>query len=195
MNYPITLTFKLLALASQIYVRDANGNLLGYVKQKLLKLKEDINVFADENQTQLLFNIKADRVFDFSAKYNFTDSAGRMFGSIKRQGMRSIWRTHYQISDVNDQLILEIHEENAWVKVIDALVGEIPILGMFTGYMFNPAYIVSRTDNTPIVRLKKQPAFFESKFEVSTQAQLSQSEESLVLLGVLTMTLLERARG
>ena len=195
MNYPITLTFKLLALASQIYVRDANGTLLGYVKQKLLKLKEDINVFADENQTQLLFNIKADRVIDFSARYNFTDSTGRVLGSIKRQGMRSLWKTHYQISDASDQMILEIHEENAWVKVIDAVVGEIPIIGMFTGYMFNPAYIVSRVDNTPIVRLSKQPAFFESKFEVSTQAQISQSEESLVLLGVLTMTLLERARG
>ena len=44
MNYPLNLSFKLLALASQIYVRDANGNLIGYVKQKLLKLKEDINV-------------------------------------------------------------------------------------------------------------------------------------------------------
>jgi len=61
--------------------------------------------------------------------------------------------------------------------------------------MFNPAYIVSRMDNTPVVRLQKQPAFFESKFEVSAQAQLSESEESLVLLGVLAMTLLERARG
>lgn len=195
MNYPITLTFKLLALASQIYVRDANGNLLGYVKQKLLKLKEDINVFADENQTQLLFNIKADRVIDFSARYNFTDQSGRFLGSIKRQGMRSLWKTHYQISDADNRQILEIREENAWVKVIDALIGEIPVVGMFTGYMFNPAYIVSRSDSTPIARLQKQSAFFESKFEVSTQAQLLQSEESLVLLGVLTMTLLERARG
>lgn len=195
MNYPINLTFKLLALASQIYVRDANGNLLGYVKQKLLKLKEDINVFADENQTQLLFNIKADRVIDFSARYNFTDSSGKFLGSIKRQGMRSLWKTHYQISDAADRQILEIHEENAWVKVIDAIIGEIPIIGMFTGYVFNPAYIVSRMDKTPIVRLQKQPAFFESKFEISTQAQISESEESIVLLGVLTMTLLERARG
>ncbi len=62
MNYPIDFSFKLLALASQIYVRDASGNMLGYVKQKLFKLKEDINIFADESQTKQLFNIKADRV-------------------------------------------------------------------------------------------------------------------------------------
>ena len=49
MNYPIELSFKLLAIASQIYIRDANGQLTGYVKQKLFKLKEDINIFADES--------------------------------------------------------------------------------------------------------------------------------------------------
>src|SRR5215203_599441 len=78
MNYPLKLSFKLLALASQIYIRDANGELLGYVRQKLLKLKEDINVFADEQQTTHLYNIKADRMIDFSARYNFTDSQGRI---------------------------------------------------------------------------------------------------------------------
>ena len=195
MNYPITLTFKLLALASQIYVRDRDGRLLGYVKQKLLKLKEDINVFADENQTQLLYNIKADRVLDFSAKYNFTDADGVFLGSIKRQGMRSLWRTNYQISDADDQQLMEIHEENVWIKVIDALVGEIPIVGMFTGYLFNPAYIVSRENQSPVARLQKQPAFFEGKFELSAQAPMSESEEPLIFLGVLTMTLLERGRG
>jgi len=195
MNYPLTLTFKLLTLGTRIYVRDANKNLIGFVRPKRFKLKEDISVFADENQTRILFNIKADRIIDFSARYNFVDSGGNFLGSIKRQGMRSLWKTHYQISDAGDRQILEIHEENAWIKIVDSLVGEIPILGMFTGYVFNPAYIVSRMDNTPIVRLQKQPALFEGKFQAVTEAQLSQSEESLVLLGVLTMTLLERNRG
>jgi hypothetical protein len=81
MNFPLSLSFKLLALANQIYVRDANGNLLGYVKQKMFKLKEDINIFADEQQTQLLFNIKADRMIDWSANYSFTDSRGSFLGS------------------------------------------------------------------------------------------------------------------
>ncbi|HEV8158772.1 MAG TPA: hypothetical protein VGP58_07070 [Pyrinomonadaceae bacterium] len=195
MNYPIELTFKLLALASQIYIRDANGNLIGYVKQKLFKLKEDINVFADESQTKLLFNIKADRVIDISARYNFTSSSGQFIGSIKRQGMRSIWKAHYEISDANNQQVLQISEENAWTKVFDALVGEVPVVGMFSGYLFNPAYIMSRTDGSPIIRLEKQPAFFESKFLLTPQAQLSDNQESLVLLGSLMLTLMERRRG
>lgn len=195
MNYPLNLSFKILALASQIYIRDANGNLLGYVKQKMFKLKEDINVFADEAQTQLRFNIKADRIIDFSAKYNFTDAGGRSLGAIKRQGMKSLWKANYEVDNAAGQQILRIREENGWVKVVDSIVGELPIVGMFTGYFFNPSYIVERTDGTPLIRLKKQPAFLEGKFEVSSLAQLNQEEETLSLLSLLMMTLLERNRG
>jgi uncharacterized protein YxjI len=195
MNFPIDLSFKLLALASQIYIRDANGNLMGYVKQKLLKLKEDINVFSDETQTNVLFNVKADRVIDFSARYNFTSGSGQPLGSIKRQGMRSIWKANYEVMDAGGNQVIQIHEESAWVKVADALIGELPIIGMFTGYLFNPAYIVSRMDSSPVLRLQKQPAFFESKFKLDSQGQMSPDEETLVLLSVLTMVLLERARG
>ena len=195
MNYPIDLSFKILALASQIYIRDENGNLIGYVKQKLLKLKEDINVYADESQSQLRFNIKADRVLDFSARYNFTDSRGNRLGSIKRQGMRSLWKAKYDIFDSGDRQVFQIHEEKGWIKVIDSLLGEVPVLGMFTGYFFHPAYIVSKADGTPVARMQKQPAFFEGKFRLSEIGDLPENDEVLVLLSVLTMTLLERGRG
>jgi uncharacterized protein YxjI len=195
MNFPVDFTFKILALASQIYVRDAHGALIGYVKQKLLKLKEDINVFTDESQTHVLFNIKADRIIDFSARYTFRDGAGNVLGSIKRQGMRSLWKANYEITDAADNHLMTINEENGWVKVIDAFAGEIPILGMFTGYFFNPSYIMSRVDGTPVARLAKQPAFLEGKFQVTPQAPLTPEEETRMLLSFLMMTLLERARG
>src|SRR5688500_18716745 len=195
MNYPIDLSFKILALASQIYIRDENGNLIGYVKQKLLKLKEDINVYADESQSQLRFNIKADRVLDFSARYNFTDSRGNRLGSIKRQGMRSLWKAKYDICDSGDRQVYQINEEKGCIKVIDSLLGEVPVLGMFTGYFFHPAYIVSKADGTPVARMQKQPAFFEGKFRLSEIGDLPENDEVLVLLSVLTMTLLERGRG
>ena len=61
MNFPLELRFKILAIASQIAVRDASGNLLCYVKQKAFKLKEAVTVFGDEEQTRPLYTIKADR--------------------------------------------------------------------------------------------------------------------------------------
>lgn len=195
MKYPLELSFKLLAIASQIYIRDADGNLIGYVKQKLFKLKEDINVFADEGQTRHLYNIKADRVLDFSAKYNFTDAGGNSIGSIKRQGMRSIWRANYEIFDAGSNAVLKVNEENGWVKVIDSLIGELPVVGMFAGYFFNPSYIISRIDGTQIARLQKQPAFFEGKFQLSSLIHMSEADEIQVFLSALATALLERSRG
>ena len=195
MNFPLSLTFKLLALANQIYVRDAHGNLLGYVKQKFFKLKEDINIFADEQQTQLLFNIKADRMIDWSANYSFTDSRGSYLGSIKRQGMRSIWKANYDISDSSGNLFYKIREENGWVKVADAIFGELPLVGILSGYVFNPTYIVERMDGTPVALIKKQPAMFEGKFTLTNLSPLPTEEETRIVLGVLMMTLLERRRG
>jgi len=195
MNFPLSLSFKLLALANQIYVRDANGNLLGYVKQKMFKLKEDINIFADEQQTQMLFNIKADRMIDWSANYSFTDSRGNHLGGIKRQGMRSIWKASYDIFDSRGTQVYKIHEENGWIKVADALFGELPIVGILSGYVFNPSYVVERMDGTPVAHLKKEPAMFEGKFVLTNLSQLSTEEETRIVLGVLMMTLLERRRG
>jgi hypothetical protein len=37
---------------TRLSMHDASGNLVAFVKPKRFKLKEDINVFADENQTR-----------------------------------------------------------------------------------------------------------------------------------------------
>lgn len=192
--YPLTLSFKLVALAPQLSVTDANGQLVVYVKQKLFKLKEAVTVFGDERQSQPLYSINADRILDFSARYNFATTQGSALGSVKRHGMKSIWKTHYEIMD-GDATVMGINEENPWIKVIDALFSEIPIVGMFSGYVFHPVYLVTRQDGTLVMRLEKQPAFFEGKFRVEKKAALSETEEQRVLLSLVMMLLLERSRG
>ena len=196
-TYPLKLSFKLIAMAPQIYVRDANGQNLMYVKQKLLKLKEDIGVFTDESKQQQLFNINADRVIDWSARYHFTSMyTQQRFGSVKREGMRSLWRASYHIDNANEQTTHIIKEGNPWTKVMDGLFGEIPVLGMFSGYVFHPEYlVVPAGSKSPVMRMKKQPAFFEGVFDIEALAQLDDDAEARILLSLLMMLLLERRRG
>lgn len=194
MEYPLQLSFKLLAIARQVSVTDARGQLVAYVRQKAFKLKEAVTVFADAEQTRPLYTIKADRVLDISARYNFADAAGNYLGSVKRKGMRSVWKAHYDVLE-GEQLLLTITEESAWTKVLDSLVGEIPVVGMFTGYLFHPAYLVKRTNGAVVMRLEKRPAFFEGKFELTRHGDLDEREESRALLAVITTVLLERGRG
>ncbi len=193
MQYPLTLSFKKLALSPQIAVTDANGELLFYVKQKLFKLKEAISVFADREQTQQLYTITADRIIDFSARYEFKDQNGIALGSIKRQGRRSLWKAHYDIS-AGDHVAMNIQEENGFVKVMDAIFSEIPIVGMFAGYVFNPVYLITQ-DETVVMRLAKNPSFLESSFTIEEVVDIPESQEIQVILSIIMMTLLERSRG
>lgn len=195
MKFPLSFNFKIIALGNRIFAREADGRLIGFASQKLFKLKEDIRIFADESKNQLVYNIRADRIIDFSARYTFYDGAGRELGSIKRQGMRSIWKAEYELYDAAGSFVMKINEENAWRKVGDYFLSEIPLVGFFTGYFLNPSYIVSRGSGEAVARLAKQPAMFESKFELSTNAPLTENEETLLFLGTLMMAILERARG
>lgn len=195
MNYPLQVSFKILAIAQQLSITDAQGNLIFYVKQKAFKLKEAVTVFADLQQTQPLYTINADKVLDFSARYRFADRNGQPIGSVKRQGMKSIWKARYDIMD-GENPVMMISEESAWTKVFDSLLGEVPILGMFTGYFFHPAYRVTPPDGAMLLlRLEKQPAFFEGKFVIEKHAEMPPQEEIRALLSLIMMILLERGRG
>ena len=194
MNYPLQLSFEILSLARKLSVIDATGNLTFFVKQKMFKLKESVTVFADAEQKLPLYELKADRVIDFSASYHFNDARGTHVGTVRRKGMKSIWRARYDIVNGSSRA-LTIQEANPWAKVCDALLCEIPILGMFSGYVFHPEYIVAREDGTALMRLKKEPAFFQGKFSIEKLAAVSEEEETRILLSLIMMVLLERQRG
>ena len=194
MDYPLFIEFKKIALARQFSIYDVNGNMICYVKQKLFKLKELIKVHQEREQINLLYSIKADRIIDFSAKYTFFDKNDVPFGAIKRKGGRSLWRAHYILAGENNQE-LTLQEDSVFIRFMDAFFQQIPILGCCSGLVFNPSYTVARPDGTPLMRAKKMPALFESKFKLEILGQMGEAEEIKVLLGIMMMLILEKARG
>ena len=195
LQYPLFLKFKLTTLSSDFTITDSNENSLAYVRQKMFKLKEDVVVFNNESKSQENFRIRANQWIDFNASYAITDSFGKNLGKIARKGMRSIWKATYNIFDQNDTQKYKVQEENAWVKVLDGMVGEIPIIGMFTGYFLNPSYIVHDNNGKEIYRLKKMPSFFGRKFQLDQINDIADEDETLVVLSLMMMVLLERAKG
>lgn len=195
LQYPLFLKFKLTTLSSDFTITDSNENSLAYVRQKMFKLKEDVVVFNNESKSQENFRIRANQWIDFNASYAITDSFGKNLGKIARKGMRSIWKATYNIFDQNDTQKYKVQEENAWVKVLDGMVGEIPIIGMFTGYFLNPSYIVHDNNGKEIYRLRKMPSFFGRKFQLDQINDIPDHEETLVVLSLMMMVLLERAKG
>lgn len=196
LNYPLDFKFKITTLASDFNITDRNGNYVAYVRQKMFRLKEDVIVFSDESRTKELFNIKANQWIDFNASYMMTDLlTGKKFGSLARKGVRSIWKARYDIIDEKDRPIYQINEDNGWIKVFDSFLGEIPILGMLTGYFLNPSYTVKDNAGKEYFRLKKMPSLVGRRFQLERLIDIDDEDESLVVLSFLMMVLLERARG
>ena len=137
MQYPLTLSFKLIALAPQVTITDAGGETIFYVKQKLFNSRSTCRSLRTRPEPLLLADIKANKVIDWSARYNFTSPDGSALGSVGRKGMRSLFKAHYEtFVGADESHDFDIQEENALAKIGDSVFGSIPVLGMLTVIFF-----------------------------------------------------------
>lgn len=194
-SFPVTFQFKISTFSNDFTASDVDGRIVAYVKQKMFKLKESIQIYSDESKTKINYTIKADRWLDFSAAYAFYDENENEFGKIVRKGWRSIWKAQYEIIDEFEKPQYKIEEENAFVKVFDSLLGEIPIINFFTGYLFNPSYVLTDNKGQAILRMKKLRSFWGRNFELTKIAEIDNNDDDRIMLGCMMMLLLERRRG
>jgi len=194
-QYPLNFKFKISTLSNDFVITDANNNIVSYVKQKMFKLKEDILCYQDESKSKVIYRIKANKWLDFSATYAFFNDQEVEIGKVARKGRASIWKATYEVMDAAGNNDFTIREENPWTKIIDALISQIPIVGMFTGLMFNPSYLVTNNANEQIMRFKKNSSFFGRSFSLDKLTNVENQQEERIVLSLMMMVLLERRRG
>ncbi|MDQ2179685.1 hypothetical protein [Marinifilum sp. D714] len=194
-QFPVNFEFKVSTIANDFTATDADGKILAYVRQKMFKLKEDIQIYSDETRTKQNYSIKADKWLDFSTAYKFLDEDQKEFGKVVRKGWKSIWKAEYKIFNGSEHEKYNIREENGWIKVLDSILSQVPVLGILTGYLFNPSYIVKDQDEQEIIRLKKMPSFFGRRFELTKLGEMDEEDDDRIMLSLMMMILLERRRG
>ncbi len=195
-RFPLNFQFKIFTPSNDFSVFDADGREIAYTRQKIFKIKESIQIFRSSSNKSELYTIKADRIIDFNAAYTVRRSTdGHILGSIKRSGMKSLWKTHYSLSDAAGNPRYTLHEANPWIALVDGLIGQIPIVGALTGYFLNPSYIIADTQERQVYLLKKQPSFFERKFSLEKLAAAGAEDDVLVLNAAMLLMLMERGDG
>jgi len=195
LSFPLNFQFKIGTLSNDFVARDAAGNMVAYVRQKMLKFKEDVILFSDESRQNELYRIRADRWIDFNANYSFSRSNGEYLGSIGRKGMKSLWKSSYIISDPEKKEEYTISEENPWAKVGDAFLSQVPLVGIVTGYLFNPRYIVKNLNGEIVARLSKKASFFGRNFKLDSVMDIPDEDGERMMLSLMMLVLLERRRG
>ena len=90
------------------------GRPLLFVKQKKLKIKEDIRFRLDPDRDEHLFMIKAKTVFEFRGRHEVLDAHGEPIGLIEKDFTRSLLRSHWRVRDAAGNELFEAHEAN-WI--------------------------------------------------------------------------------
>ena len=83
---------------------------------------------------------------------------------------------------------------------MDGVAGDIPVVGFFTGYIFNPSYLITHATGPKAGQLAmevvKKPSLFARNFWIELHdQQLPEMDQAKLILGMLMVALLERHRG
>lgn len=89
------------------------GNLRFYVKRKAFRLRDELNVYTDEQQSNVALVIKARSVFDFGTTYDVREPGGmEPIGAWRRQGLKSILRDEWTALGPGDVVLGKIQEDS-----------------------------------------------------------------------------------
>ncbi len=188
MEYPLELRYKTTERDPLLTVADATGDLMLITNPTSYENGSAVLVYADAERTALRYTISPDWILDFSIQYHFTDQDGEMLGSVRRDGERSLWRTRFEIMNGGPPN-LQIREENSLAQFMDAIMGEIPLVGAVIPRL---VYLVSAEDGATLVRIEKKPKLFESRFKIEKLSEIDPSEETCILLSLLILVLMEQ---
>jgi uncharacterized protein YxjI len=93
------------------------GRPLLFVKQKKLKIKEDIRFRLSAEDDNHAFMIKSKSVFEFRGRHEVLDADGAVIGLLEKDFRRSLLRSHWRVRDPSGVELLEGHE-TSWVIAI-----------------------------------------------------------------------------
>ncbi|MEM4729913.1 MAG: hypothetical protein QXH42_09185 [Thermoplasmata archaeon] len=177
---------KVLAIGNKYWIEDSAGNILGFSKQKILTLKEDIRVYTDEKMAQELFRIQQTQILDIWGTFAVLDSAsGAPLGYIKRKALTSTFAwDEWDVYDANNVLIGGIHEEEGRGLMRKYLPGG----GLI------PEKMTLKLQGVPVAEINQQFKIIGDIWELNCVNVPPHFDRRVLLGGLLLMGMIERER-
>jgi uncharacterized protein YxjI len=105
------------------------GQPVCYVQQKRLKIREEINFFADESQQEVVLRIKKRNVLEFHGIANVLLPDGTVIGQLRKNFGKSLLRSSWEILDVDGNVVATARERSMFMAILRRLWGWIPYVG------------------------------------------------------------------
>jgi len=103
------------------------GGPIAFVRQKRMAIKEDIRFYADEQETEELFRIKARSIFDIgSARYDVADAQGTPIGVLEHVFGKSLLRSTWRVTDADGGEVMMAQERSVPMAIARRIVDFVP---------------------------------------------------------------------
>lgn len=132
-SFIIEQKFTLLANQYRVYetVNGQKGDLVGFAHQKRFRFKEKVDFFTDENQNELAFSVKAEKVLDFHGRFVVSDADHQPIGAIRKAFKESLLRSTWEIMENDEQVAAVIQERSMVMALFRRAWNFIPVLSNF----------------------------------------------------------------
>ena len=140
-RFLIQQVFKALANEYQISIPEPGsteeGEQVLYVKQKKMKIKEDIRFRVPGEEDAHVFMIKAKSVFEFAGKFDVLDANDQKIGDLGKDFKKSLLRSQWVVRDAQENVVLRARESSIFIALLRRFAGLIPYADLLAFIPFN----------------------------------------------------------
>ena len=155
------------------------GRPLLYVKQKKMKIKEDIRFRLTPDDDGHLFMIKSKSVFEFRGRHEVLDADGAVIGMLEKDFRKSLLRSHWHVRDAAGEELLEAHEAS-WII---ALLRRFAQLGpdWFDLLAWLPFNFALRRGDQQVGAYKRVLGKFRDRYVLELEPELKNIDRRLIV--------------
>lgn len=155
------------------------GRPLLFVKQKKMKIKEDIRFRISPDDDDHVFMIKSKSVFEFRGRHEVLDADGAVIGMLEKDFGRSLLRSHWRVRDVAGTEVLEAYEASWVVALVRRLAGVVSEwLSALTWLPFN--FVLLR-DGREVGTYRRVLGKLRDRYVLELQPELAEVDRRLVI--------------
>ncbi|WP_448625269.1 hypothetical protein [Geodermatophilus sp. URMC 64] len=151
---------RITVMVNRYEIRAANpdgseGQLLAFAEQKRMKLKEQVDFYADEAKTRRVFSFKARQVLDVHAEHDVYDENGVVLGSFSKQFGASLLRSTWNLSVPGLQAVGR--ERRPAIAILRRIWDFIPYLGdIWVPFVFHFDFVDTATGRVVLVSERRK---------------------------------------
>lgn len=217
-QYPLSMSFSVLAMTPNIEVKDAKGQMLFRATKKLISSKEEIEVTSGG---KLFYKVisQENRITDIPSNWDIMRASGEVMAVIKDDYLSALDGVKFVgNSPLNDILQMEAHRATHlrsakmyWLTdtngnhigsiapdtrslllqqlPLDQLIRKTP----FAHRLIAPRYFIQLGDKT-VMTMQKKVTLLTDIYNVQVTEQLSETEERMLICSAILAIIYERAQ-